>query len=208
MTLFGRVAISALLSMAALGVALAFGNDDQREWLKPIAITVFVIIGLVAVATFAVLLFREALSQCRIARRVKYEADVIKGVCAGCGYDVRGNDQRCSECGHWLRKPPVKMQIPTLESQTPAIQRVISAALDQAKQSNSDHIGTQHILLALLSDKSSAAAAVMDELGVTEQEVREAIVELLGQHRVEAIDVASHEQSAVVSSPSDDAPKT
>ena len=57
---------------------------------------------------------------------------------------------------------------------------LLQVALDEAQQLNHDYCGTEHVLLALLAARGTAAASFLQEHGVTIESARSAIVELLG----------------------------
>jgi len=95
-----------------------------------------------------------------------------RGLCPTCGYDVRENEEVCSECGEPLPRELVE------RPQTPAIRRIIRSAIREARQSGMDHVGTQHVLLALLNDQESVAAAALSSFGVTDEQLRKRLNEL------------------------------
>jgi DNA-binding transcriptional regulator YhcF (GntR family) len=52
------------------------------------------------------------------------------------------------------------------------VRRAMAAAVDEAHRLQHDYLGTEHILLGLLRDRESAAAAVLRALGVTREQLR------------------------------------
>jgi ATP-dependent Clp protease ATP-binding subunit ClpC len=56
-----------------------------------------------------------------------------------------------------------------------------NATLDEAVAHGHDHIGTEHILLAIFSDQDGAAAQALTRLGAGENEIRSAIAALLAE---------------------------
>jgi DNA-binding transcriptional regulator YhcF (GntR family) len=52
------------------------------------------------------------------------------------------------------------------------VRRAMAAAVDEAHRLQHDYVGTEHILLGLLLDRESAAAAVLQVLGVTREQLR------------------------------------
>jgi DNA-binding transcriptional regulator YhcF (GntR family) len=52
------------------------------------------------------------------------------------------------------------------------VRRAMAAAVEEAHRLQHDYIGTEHILLGLLRDRESAAAAVLRALGVTREQLR------------------------------------
>lgn len=86
--------------------------------------------------------------------------------------------------------------IPVAENlpHTPAAERVIQSAIEEAQYLNHNYVGTEHILLGLLREREGITARVLRESGVSLKEVRAEITRLLQQS-------ADHAQTgAVVSS--------
>lgn len=61
---------------------------------------------------------------------------------------------------------------------TSRFKRVIELAFDEARSLNNNHIGTEHLLLALIREKDSIAAGVLDRNGITLEEARQTVEEL------------------------------
>lgn len=64
--------------------------------------------------------------------------------------------------------------------QTPAAQWVMDQAMNEARQLGHKYVGTEHLLLGLLRQSEGIAANVLTSLGVTFDELRHTILELLG----------------------------
>ncbi|MCK6439027.1 MAG: ATP-dependent Clp protease ATP-binding subunit, partial [Planctomycetes bacterium] len=64
---------------------------------------------------------------------------------------------------------------------TPRAKRVIDLAKQEAQALAHEYIGTEHLLLGLLKENEGIAAQVLMNLGVRLEEVREEVLELLGQ---------------------------
>lgn len=64
---------------------------------------------------------------------------------------------------------------------TPRAKRVIELAIDEARHLGHNYIGTEHLLLGLLSEKEGVAAQVLDSLGITLERARAEIVHFLSQ---------------------------
>ena len=67
--------------------------------------------------------------------------------------------------------------------QTPRAKRVIEHAIAEARQLNHNYVGTEHMLLALLSEWEGVAAQVLRNLNVSLDAVRKEVVNLLGVGR-------------------------
>jgi ATP-dependent Clp protease ATP-binding subunit ClpA len=64
---------------------------------------------------------------------------------------------------------------------TPRAKKVIELAVDEARRLNHHYIGTEHILLGLVSEGQGIAAGVLESVGVKLHSVRAATLEVLGQ---------------------------
>ena len=67
---------------------------------------------------------------------------------------------------------------------TPRVNRVIEGAQEEATRLNDEYISTEHIFLAILSNRSTPSARFLREAGVTRERVLEAIHEIRGGQRV------------------------
>jgi len=66
------------------------------------------------------------------------------------------------------------------EKFTAAARKTIVLAQEQAQAFNHDHIGTEHLLLSLVYEDTDVAAQSLGSLGVTFQDVRNAVAETTG----------------------------
>jgi ATP-dependent Clp protease ATP-binding subunit ClpC len=64
---------------------------------------------------------------------------------------------------------------------TKRAQRVIILAQEEAKKLNHDYVGTEHILLALLSLDEGVAAEALKVLGVDKKKLRQQVVQVVGE---------------------------
>jgi len=64
--------------------------------------------------------------------------------------------------------------------QTPRAKKVIEYAIEEARNLNHDYVGTEHLLLGLLREEEGVAAQVLMNLGLNLEDVRDAVLELLG----------------------------
>ncbi len=67
---------------------------------------------------------------------------------------------------------------------TPRVKRIIEQANEEANQLKDEYISTEHIFLAILSERNTPAARLMEGAGVTRQRVYHAIQELRAGQRV------------------------
>jgi ATP-dependent Clp protease ATP-binding subunit ClpC len=64
---------------------------------------------------------------------------------------------------------------------TPHARRVLDAALEEARNCEHNYVGTEHLLLGLLREKEGVAAQVLVNMGLRVEDVREEVLDLLGQ---------------------------
>jgi ATP-dependent Clp protease ATP-binding subunit ClpC len=67
---------------------------------------------------------------------------------------------------------------------TPRVKRIIDLANEEANRLKDEYISTEHIFLAILSERSTPAARLLEGAGVTRERVYEAIKQLRGGQRV------------------------
>jgi ATP-dependent Clp protease ATP-binding subunit ClpC len=67
---------------------------------------------------------------------------------------------------------------------TPRVKRIIDLANEEANRLKDEYISTEHIFLAILSERSTPAARLLEGAGVTRERVNEAIKQLRGGQRV------------------------
>jgi ATP-dependent Clp protease ATP-binding subunit ClpA len=91
-------------------------------------------------------------------------------------------------------------RLPTLESQeepgdqvmvTPRVQRLLQRAHAQADQLGDSRVGTAHLLLAIAAEVDAPGARALTSLGVTQERVGEAVVNL--RHPIDGV---PHERQA------------
>lgn len=66
---------------------------------------------------------------------------------------------------------------------TPRARGVIVATQEEARRAGNDHIGTEHLVLGLLSQPEGLAARAMTEQGITDEKLRAAMTVVLGPKR-------------------------
>jgi ATP-dependent Clp protease ATP-binding subunit ClpC len=64
---------------------------------------------------------------------------------------------------------------------TPRAKRVIELAIDEARHLSHNYIGTEHILLGLLHEGEGVAAGVLDSFGLTIEQARTEVTNVLSQ---------------------------
>jgi len=67
---------------------------------------------------------------------------------------------------------------PGQSPQTPRAKKVIQYALDESKKMGHNYVGTEHLLLGLLSDSDGVAAQILINLGLKLENVREEVLKL------------------------------
>ncbi len=67
---------------------------------------------------------------------------------------------------------------------TPRVKRVIDLANNEANRLKDEYISTEHVFLAILDERGTAAARILADAGVTKERVLEAIKEVRGGQRV------------------------
>jgi ATP-dependent Clp protease ATP-binding subunit ClpC len=65
--------------------------------------------------------------------------------------------------------------------QTPRAKKVIEYSIEEARDLNHAYVGTEHLLLGLLREEAGVAAQVLINLGLKLEDVREEMLNLLGQ---------------------------
>ncbi|HPD63079.1 MAG TPA: ATP-dependent Clp protease ATP-binding subunit, partial [Anaerolineaceae bacterium] len=67
---------------------------------------------------------------------------------------------------------------------TPRVKRIMDLANEEASKLKDEYISTEHLFLAILSERNTPAAKLLETTGLTRDRVMEAIVELRGGQRV------------------------
>ncbi|GAP05491.1 MAG TPA: Clp protease [Anaerolinea thermolimosa] len=67
---------------------------------------------------------------------------------------------------------------------TPRVKRIIDLANEEANRMKDEYISTEHLFLAVLSERNTPAARLLEGAGVTRERVNEAIMQLRGGQRV------------------------
>jgi ATP-dependent Clp protease ATP-binding subunit ClpC len=67
---------------------------------------------------------------------------------------------------------------------TPRVKRVMEVANEEATKLNDEFISTEHLFLAILSEKNTPASRILTESGVERKRILEAIMQLRGGQRV------------------------
>jgi enamine deaminase RidA (YjgF/YER057c/UK114 family) len=75
---------------------------------------------------------------------------------------------------------------------TPRGKRVVELAIDQARQSGHEHIGTEHLLLGIILEGEGVAAGVLRSVGVDLRSARQEVMRILAERRDEPLDETGH----------------
>ncbi len=67
---------------------------------------------------------------------------------------------------------------------TPRVKRVVDMANEEANRLNDEYISTEHIFLAILSERNTAISRLLTEEGITKERVFEVVKEIRGGQRV------------------------
>ena len=67
---------------------------------------------------------------------------------------------------------------------TPRVKRIIDLANEEANRLRDEYISTEHIFLAVLSERNTPVARIMADLGITKERTLEAVNELRGGQRI------------------------
>jgi ATP-dependent Clp protease ATP-binding subunit ClpC len=67
---------------------------------------------------------------------------------------------------------------------TPRVKRVVDVANEEANRLKDEYISTEHLFLAILSERRTAVARILAEAGVTKERVLEVIKEIRGGQRI------------------------
>jgi ATP-dependent Clp protease ATP-binding subunit ClpC len=67
---------------------------------------------------------------------------------------------------------------------TPRVKRIIDQANEEANRLKDEYISTEHIFLAILGERNTPAARLVEDMGITRQRVMDAIDELRGGQKV------------------------
>ncbi len=67
---------------------------------------------------------------------------------------------------------------------TPRVKRIIDLANEEANRLRDEYISTEHLFLAILSERNTATARILSEAGIARERVYEAIKEIRGGQRV------------------------
>lgn len=77
-----------------------------------------------------------------------------------------------------------------LERFTPSAKKTLAAAIAEAHKLNHNYVGTEHILMGLLSEPAGLAAKALDSLGITVVSIRERVTELIGLGDISKLDAS------------------
>lgn len=78
--------------------------------------------------------------------------------------------------------PPSRQPLPTQLPQSERYKRVLETAVAESTRLASPYVGTEHLLLGLLSLNDGTAARVLKDLGLKSDDVRQEIISLLASN--------------------------
>ena len=64
---------------------------------------------------------------------------------------------------------------------TDRARRVVVLAQDEARSLNHNYIGTEHLLLGLITEGEGVAAKALESLDINKDAVRSAVIDLIGE---------------------------
>ncbi len=67
---------------------------------------------------------------------------------------------------------------------TPRVKRIIDLANEEASKLKDEYISTEHLFLAILSEKNTPASRLLETTGITRERVQDAVMQLRGGQRV------------------------
>ncbi|HTO72309.1 MAG TPA: AAA family ATPase, partial [Gemmatimonadales bacterium] len=67
---------------------------------------------------------------------------------------------------------------------TPRVKRIIDLANEEANRLKDEYISTEHIFLAIMSERNTSAARILESAGLTRERVLDAIMQMRGGQRV------------------------
>jgi len=67
---------------------------------------------------------------------------------------------------------------------TPRVKRILELAQEEANRFKDEYISTEHIFLAILNERNTAAARILAEAGITKDRINDAVKEMRGGQRV------------------------
>ncbi len=75
---------------------------------------------------------------------------------------------------------------------TPRLKRIIDQSNDEASRLKDDYISTEHLFLAITSERNTAASKILAEVGVTRKRILDAVEEVRGGQKVTTPQAESH----------------
>ncbi len=101
---------------------------------------------------------------------------VAASVLRNLGVDI----QRIREEVSRYMQPGSSMQVMGKLPFTPRVKKVLELSLEEANELGHNYVGTEHLLLGLIRENDGVAAHVLLDIGLRLDEVRDAVLELLG----------------------------
>src|SRR5262249_32053522 len=98
--------------------------------------------------------------------------------------DVNAMRQRLDEILRASPKAAIDGQGTNQVFITPRVKRIIDLANEEANRLRDEYISTEHIFLAILSERNTAVAKILADIGITRERIYDAIKDLRGGQRV------------------------
>ena len=92
--------------------------------------------------------------------------------------DVLKASPRTSMFGSSSGSQPMQVYI------TPRVKRILDAAAEESQKLEDEYVSTEHIFLAIVSQRDGPAARILNDLGVTRQRILDVLPEVRGGQRV------------------------
>jgi len=108
------------------------------------------------------------------------EGNIVPEVLAKVGVNA---DRLSQETGRALERLP-KVQGAGEVFLSPALRQVMDGARQEAEKLKDEYISTEHLLLAMLKDRSGEAGRLLDKSGLREEAVLQSLAAIRGSHRI------------------------
>ncbi|HNS00569.1 MAG TPA: ATP-dependent Clp protease ATP-binding subunit, partial [Planctomycetota bacterium] len=111
------------------------------------------------------------------------------------------NDRIREEVMKYMQPGP-NMKVLSKLPFTPRVKKVLELSLEAAIELGHNYVGTEHLLLGLIRENDGVAAHVLLDLGLRLEEVRDAVLELLGSPQSQASEASPSTPASLLGSSS------